>query len=61
MISVCYVDDLDVKLINEVLEIDSAVYPQNMQGTFDEVYQRFRVNRDMFILMYLSTNPPIDS
>jgi len=56
MINIKYTDELDKnhdkKLINEILEIDSLVYPNHLQGTFDEIYDRFRANRDIFILLY---------
>jgi GNAT superfamily N-acetyltransferase len=52
MIKTMYVNDLDAKLINDVLEIDKAVYPDHLQGTFDEISGRFKANRDMFILLY---------
>ncbi len=52
MISVQYSNDLDKKFINEILEIDASVYPEHLQGTFEEVYGRFCANRDMFVLLY---------
>jgi len=53
MIDVRYVDDtLDKDFINTILEIDASVYPLNLQGTFDEVYGRFRANRDTYVLLY---------
>lgn len=53
MINVQYVgDDLDKKFIDEILEIDASVYPEHLQGTFEEVYGRFCANRDMFVLLY---------
>jgi len=53
MINVQYVgDELDKEFINEILEIDASVYPEHLQGTFEEVYGRFCANRDMFILLY---------
>jgi len=53
MINVQYVDDdLDKEFINEILEIDASVYPEHLQGTFEEVYGRFCANRDMFVLLY---------
>jgi len=56
MINIQYTDehdnDPDKKLIYEILEIDSSVYPKHLQGTFDEVYDRFCANRDIFILLY---------
>ena len=45
------IDDLDINLINDVLKIDSMVYPEHIQGTFDEVYDRFKANRDMLVLL----------
>lgn len=59
MINFKYVDDLelnkddhDKKFIKEIIEIDKKVYPDNLQGKFNEVYARFRANRDMFVLLY---------
>jgi GNAT superfamily N-acetyltransferase len=52
MINIRCIDDLDVKLINDILKIDSAVFPKFLQGTFVEVYGRFKANRDIFILLY---------
>ena len=53
MINVQYVgDELDKEFINEILEIDASVYPEHLQGTFEEVYGRFCANRDMFIMLY---------
>jgi len=53
MIDVRYVDDeLDKDFINAILKIDASVYPLNLQGTFDEVYGRFRANRDTYVLLY---------
>jgi len=53
MIDVRYVDDkLDRDFINAILEIDASVYPLNLQGTFDEVYGRFKANRDTYVLLY---------
>jgi GNAT superfamily N-acetyltransferase len=53
MIDVRYVDDeLDKDFINAILEIDASVYPLNLQGTFDEVYGRFKANRDTYVLLY---------
>jgi hypothetical protein len=46
------INDLDIRLINEILEIDALVYPKHLQGTFEEVYGRFCANRDIFILLY---------
>ncbi|MCL2170147.1 MAG: GNAT family N-acetyltransferase [Defluviitaleaceae bacterium] len=46
------VSDLDKKLIDDILKIDSLVYPEHLQGTFDEVHGRFKVNREMFVLLY---------
>ena len=42
----------DDKLINDILNIDSMVFPKHLQGTFEEVKSRFLVNRDMFILLH---------
>jgi len=47
-----YVDDLDKGFINEILEIDASVYPEHLQGTFEEVYGRYCANKDMFVLLY---------
>jgi len=55
MIYLKSVEDLDISLISDILEIDSAVYPEHLQGTFDELYDRFKANRDMFILLYDDT------
>jgi GNAT superfamily N-acetyltransferase len=53
MINIQYVTDkLDKDFINEILEIDASVYPEHLQGTFEEVYGRFCANRDMFVLLY---------
>jgi GNAT superfamily N-acetyltransferase len=52
MIYTQYINDLDIRLINELLEIDLLVYPKHLQGTFEEVYGRFCANRDIFILLY---------
>jgi GNAT superfamily N-acetyltransferase len=52
MISVQYSNELDKKFINEILEIDASVYPEHLQGTFEEVYGRFCANREMFVLLY---------
>ena len=46
------INDLDVKLINDILKIDELVYPEHLQGSFDEVYGRFKANREMFVLLY---------
>jgi len=55
MIDVRYVDDeLDKDFINAILEIDASVYPLNLQGTFDEVYGRFKANRDTYVLLYFN-------
>jgi len=55
MIDVRYIDDeLDMDFINAILEIDASVYPINLQGTFDEVYGRFKANRDTYILLYFN-------
>jgi GNAT superfamily N-acetyltransferase len=51
-IVVKFTEDYDIKLINDILKIDSIVYPNQLQGTFDEVASRFRANQDMFILLY---------
>ena len=45
-------DKLDRDFINAILEIDASVYPLNLQGTFDEVYGRFKANRDSYVLLY---------
>jgi len=42
---------MDAKLISSILEIDALVYPDHLRGTFDEVYGRFKANRDMFVLL----------
>jgi GNAT superfamily N-acetyltransferase len=42
----------DTQFINEILHLDSLVYQERYQGTFDEVYDRYKANRDMFILLY---------
>ena len=53
MIDVRNVDEkLDKDFINTILEIDASVYPLNLQGTFDEVYGRFKANRDTYVLLY---------
>jgi len=46
------VGDLDVKLIENILEIDALVYPKHLQGTFNEVFDRFKANREIFVLLY---------
>jgi len=52
MISLKTVDELDISLIVDVLNIDSAVYPVHLRGTFDELYGRFTANRDTYVLLY---------
>jgi GNAT superfamily N-acetyltransferase len=53
MIDIRYVNDkLDKDFINAILAIDASVYPLNLQGTFDEVYGRFKANRDTYVLLY---------
>jgi len=52
MINIQNIDDHDKKFINEILEIDSLVYPKHLQGTFEDVYGRFYANRDIYILLY---------
>ena len=42
-------DDSD-KFINQVLEIDSLVYPKELQGTFESVSERFHRNKDSYLL-----------
>ena len=51
-IVVKYTEKFDIKLIDDILEIDSKVYPKQLQGTFEEIYDRFKVNLNMFILLY---------
>jgi GNAT superfamily N-acetyltransferase len=46
------VHDLDVELINLLLDIDSVVYDEDLQGNFEDIYGRFKANRDMFVLLY---------
>jgi GNAT superfamily N-acetyltransferase len=43
---------LDTKFIKEILHLDSLVYPERYQGTFDEVYGRYMANRDIFVVLY---------
>jgi len=52
MISTKYIEDIDIDIIKAILEIDSIVYPEHLQGTFDEVYGRFKANRDTLILLF---------
>jgi len=52
MIQIYSVIDLDNKLLNEIMEIDSLVYPKHLLATFDEFNNRFLANRDSFILLY---------
>ena len=52
MIYIQSISDLDIKLINNILKIDALVYPEHLQGSFDEVHARFNANREMFVLLY---------
>ena len=52
MISTKHAEDIDIDIIKAILEIDSIVYPEHLQGTFDEVYGRFKANRDTIILLF---------
>jgi len=45
-------DNLDIEFINDILDIDASVYPKNLQGTFDEISDRFKANKDIFNLLY---------
>ena len=45
-------NEMDTKLINDILHIDSLVYPAHYQGTFSEIHDRYKTNRDMFVLLY---------
>ena len=56
MITVKYSGDLDISFINDVVEIDSMVYPAHLQGTFDELCDRFNANRDSYVLLYDDTD-----
>ena len=47
-----YIEDLDKKLLNDLLAIDSRAYPKHLQETFAEVNSKFLVNRDMYVLLY---------
>ncbi|WP_337100436.1 GNAT family N-acetyltransferase [Paenibacillus sp. YIM B09110] len=46
------IHDVDRKLIQDILAIDELVYASDFRGTYEEVSERFRANRDMFILLY---------
>ncbi|MDR0502423.1 MAG: GNAT family N-acetyltransferase [Treponema sp.] len=52
MLTVKFTDNLDPEFINTILDIDASVYPENYQGTFDEIYDRFKANNDIFVLLY---------
>jgi len=55
MIEIKNTGDLDISLISDILRIDSLVFPKHLQGTFDEVYGRFKANRDSLVLLYDKT------
>jgi GNAT superfamily N-acetyltransferase len=35
--------------VREVLDVDKFAYPEHLQGSFDEVYARYKVNPDTYI------------
>jgi len=52
MAEICGVRDLDIKLAKSVLEIDSLVFEEDLQGRFDEEYDRFTANRDTYFFLF---------
>jgi len=52
MYKIKYGNELDSVFINTILDIDASVYPESLRGTFKEVYNRFKANNDIFILLY---------
>ncbi|MCL2176156.1 MAG: GNAT family N-acetyltransferase [Treponema sp.] len=51
MFTVKNTNNFDANFINDILDIDASVYPENLQGTFDEIYDRFKANNDIFVLL----------
>ncbi|MCL2378344.1 MAG: GNAT family N-acetyltransferase [Defluviitaleaceae bacterium] len=42
----------EIKSLQEMLTIDSLVYPEHQQATYDEVINRYKVNKNLYILLY---------
>jgi len=42
----------ELKCLQEMLKIDALVYPEQQQATFDEVLDRYKVNKNLYILLY---------
>jgi hypothetical protein len=53
MISTQYSNDLDKMFINEILEIDASIYPEHLQGTFEEIL-RNAVARELMAVFLAS-------
>jgi len=43
---------VDYDFIKDVIQIDSLVYPQELQGTYESVKTRFNKNKESYILAY---------
>lgn len=44
--------NLDDSFLNDVLELDRLVYPENLQGSIEALKNRFLANKEMYLLLY---------
>lgn len=44
--------NMETDFINDVLELDSIAYSENMQGSYESVNNRYKKNEDSYLLVY---------